>query len=93
MLETRNRGLSWNMLSSTDCRHLLPAVALAEMPVENKEWQQCILANNISIPYKPFHLQVESSQSERKLILTEVLLSLLPLGYVFTPLQHVKQSP
>lgn len=57
MQETRNRGLSWNMLSSTDCRHLLPAVGLAEMPVENKEWQQCIPANNISIPYKPFQLK------------------------------------
>lgn len=56
MQETRNRDLSWNMLSSTECRHLLSAVALAEMPVKNKEWQQCILANNISIPYKPFQL-------------------------------------
>lgn len=90
---TENKGLNWKLLSSIDCKHLLSAVALAEMPVENKEWQQCILANNISIPCKPFQLIVESSQPERKLILTEVLRSFLPLGYVFTPLQHVKQSP
>lgn len=90
---TENKGLNWKLLSSINCRHLLSAVASLETPVENKEWQQRILANNISIPSKPFQLIVEGSQSDRKLILTEVIQSFLPPGYAFTPLQHVKQSP
>lgn len=67
--ETENKGLNWKLLSSINCRHLLSPVALVETPVENKEWQQCILANSISIPYKPFQLIVEGSQPEKKLIL------------------------
>lgn len=80
---TENKGLSLKLLSSINWRHLLSAVALVEMPVE--EW--------LSHPRQTFPAGTGRLPAREEVISTEVLRPFLPLGYVFTPLQHVKQSP